>query len=188
MNNPISPIPLKHISFSGRIHLIKSDEEMRAVVEVLKSAKELGFDTETKPSFRKGEVFKVAMLQLSTETEAFVIRLHYLTDFEVLKSIFENKEVLKVGVAIRDDLKQLQKVFKFEPQNFIELQAVAKAKGLKNFGLKTMSEEVLQATISKGPKMTNWEAQVLTDQQITYAATDAWIGLILFNKIKSQSP
>lgn len=185
MNNPISPIPLKRLSFTGHIHLIKSDEDMRAIAEVLKSAKELGFDTETKPSFKKGEVYKVALLQLATETDAYVIRLHYLNNFEVLKNILENKNVLKVGVAIRDDLKQLQKVFKFNPQNFIELQTVAKAKGLKNFGLKSMCEEVLQATILKGPKMTNWEAQVLTAQQITYAATDAWMGLILFKKIKS---
>ena len=80
-------------------------------------------------------------------------------------------------------MRLLQKLFHFEPRKFVELQNLAKTKGLKNFGLKGMTEEVLQATISKGPKMTNWEAPVLTDRQLLYAATDAWIGLKLYQKL-----
>jgi len=122
-------------------------------------------------------------LQVSTETDAFIVRLNRVRKFDIFKAIFENSEVLKVGVAIHDDLKNLQKRFQFVPKNFIELQTIAKAKGLENFGLKGMTEEVLNATITKGPKTTNWEASELTDRQIMYAATDAWIGLKLYQKL-----
>lgn len=183
MNDSTQPV-FEFLNFPGKIHLITTDEELGAVVDQLMSAKELGFDTETRPSFKKGEVYQVAMLQLATETDAYIIRFGKFTRFHELKSIFENPDIIKVGVAIRDDLKQLQKRFQFIPQNFIELQTVAKEKGLKNMGLKGMTEEVLQATISKGPKTTNWEMPVLSERQIKYAATDAWIGLTLYQKIK----
>lgn len=180
--NSIKPIyPL--IQFKGKIHLITNDTELSKVSEQISSAKELGFDTETRASFRKGEVYKVALLQLATDSDAFLIRLHGIKNFESIKDVLENPEILKAGVAIRDDLKNLQKLFKFIPQNFVELQDLAKKKGLQNFGLKGMTEEVLQARLSKAAKITNWEVPRLTDQQILYAATDAWIGLQLFRAI-----
>lgn len=175
------------LSFPGKIHFINTNQELQSIKTMLEGATEFGFDTETRPAFKKGESYQVALLQLSTETDAFVIRLHRVNQYEIFKSIFENQDVVKVGVAIRDDLKQLQKRFSFEPQNFIELQTLAKEKGLENFGLKGMTEEVLQATITKGPKTTNWEAAELTDRQILYAATDAWIGLKLYKKLKESA-
>ena len=176
-------IDLKPISFSGKIHLILNNDELAKAFTQLESATELGFDTETRPSFQKGEVYQVALLQLATQTDAYLIRLHGISDFSHIIKIFENKNILKVGVAIRDDLKTLQKLFKFNPQNFIELQNIAKEKGLKNFGLKGMVEEVLNARLSKSTKMTNWENRILSEQQLVYAATDAWIGLHLYQKI-----
>jgi ribonuclease D len=183
MNDENIKIDYPRISFPGKIHLITNNKELKAILPDLQRANQLGFDTETKPSFKKGEVFKVALLQLATETEAYLIRLHFVNELDQIKKIFEDENILKVGVAIRDDLKILQKVFQFNPQNFIELQDLAKEKGLQNFGLKGMTEEVLQSTISKGPKMTNWEARELTDPQMLYAATDAWIGLVLYQKL-----
>jgi ribonuclease D len=171
------------LSFPGKIHLICSDKELSAVADKLTEAKILGFDTETRPSFVKGQVYKVALLQLSTEEDAFVVRLHNISNYSIFKEIFENKDIIKTGVAIRDDIKILQKAFKFKPQSFVELQTLAKTKGLTKFGLKGMSELLLEGTVSKGPKMTNWEAKTLTDKQIMYAATDAWIGLKLYEKL-----
>ncbi|MEQ1722584.1 MAG: 3'-5' exonuclease domain-containing protein 2, partial [Pseudobdellovibrio sp.] len=135
MNN-LNNADYKLINFKGKIHLIINNQELANVAAKLSFAKELGFDTETRASFKVGEVYKVALLQLSTNEEAYLIRLHGITEFEIIKNILENKDILKVGVAIRDDLKNLNKLFKFTPQNFIELQDLAKAKGLKNFGLK----------------------------------------------------
>jgi ribonuclease D len=175
-----------HISFPGKIHLIHNDQELLAMN--LGQPKVLGFDTETRPSFSKGEVYKVALLQLSTDTDAYLIRLQHVTQFPVLKKILENKEIVKVGVAIHDDLKLLQKTFGFMPQGFVELQKLAKEKGLKNFGLKGMTEEVLQASLSKRSKLTNWEASQLSDEQLIYAATDAWIGLTIYRKLTDMRP
>ena len=171
------------IQFKGNIHLINNNNELLKVVEQLKSAKQLGFDTETRASFKKGEVYKVALLQLATDEDAFLIRLHGMNNFEIIKSILENPDVLKVGVAIRDDLKNLQKLFNFRPENFTELQDLAKQKGLQNFGLKGMTEEIFQSRLSKAAKTTNWEVPQLTAQQVLYAATDAWIGLQLYKAI-----
>lgn len=175
---------LNFLSFPGKIHLINTDQELEAVSSALLEIKEFGFDTETRPAFKKGEFYQVALLQLSTDSDAFVVRMNRVRKFEIFKTIFENDEVLKVGVAIHDDLKQLQKRFQFSPKNFIELQAVAKARSLQNLGLKGMTEEVLNATITKGPKTTNWEASELTDRQIMYAATDAWISLKLYRALR----
>lgn len=175
------------IAFSGQIHLITSDRQLLEFGERLKSVREFGFDTETRPSFRKGDVFGVSLLQLATDSDAYLFRLQTLTKFDVLKDTLEDNETLKVGAAIRDDLKGLQRIFKFKPQNFTELQDVAKAKGLTNFGLKGMTEEVLQMRLSKKNKLTNWDARVLTNEQLLYAATDAWIGLKLFRALARQT-
>ena len=183
MNDVAKKTEFNLINFTGKIHLITSDSELAGIAEELSSAKHLGFDTETRPSFKKGEFYNVALLQLATEHSAYLIRLRTVTQFQILKGIFETPEIAKVGVAIRDDIKQLQKLFGFSPLNFIELQDVAKSKGLKNFGLKGMTEEVLQARLSKKAKITNWDAPTLTEQQILYAATDAWIGLQIFQKL-----
>ena len=174
------------VQFPGKIHLICDDRELNSALTTINSALKFGFDTETRPSFTKGEVYKVALLQLATETDVFLFRLQGLTQFEPLKSIFENKAVIKVGVAIRDDLKNLQKLFRFVPENFVELQNLAKEKGLKNFGIKGMAEEVLKAQVTKGPKLTNWEASVLTTEQKMYAATDAWLGLKIFDSLNNS--
>lgn len=168
------------IKFPGTIHLIASDQQLLAVN--FAEIEAFGFDTETKPAFKKGEVFKTALLQLATDTDAYLIRLHSITQFEPIRNIFENSKIIKVGAAIAQDLKQLQGTFPFKPQGFIDIQKIAKEKGLKNLGLKNMTQDVLGASLYKGPKMTNWERQTLTDEQLLYAATDAWVGLELYRK------
>tara|TARA_B110001454_G_scaffold28073_1_gene27428 strand:- start:15069 stop:15623 length:555 start_codon:yes stop_codon:yes gene_type:complete len=178
-------ITYPRINFTGKIHLITNDQELATAISSLQSAHILGFDTETRASFKVGEVYKVALLQLATEMDAYLIRLHGIQNFEPIARILENPNIPKVGVAIRDDLKTLQKTFKFIPENFIELQTVAKEKGLKNMGLRGMTEEVLQSSLSKKAKISNWEVKVLSPEQILYAATDAWIGLKLYQKLTS---
>lgn len=181
---PQAPCP--RIQFQGKIHLITNDRELAMAASALTSATMLGFDTETRASFKKGEVYQVALLQLATDEDAFLIRLHGITNFEVLKSVLESESILKVGAAIRDDLKALRKLFNFEPKNFVELQTLAKEKGLQNLGLRGMTEEVLQCSLSKKAKISNWEQTPLTKDQIIYAATDAWIGLKLYLEIRRR--
>lgn len=181
---PVKP-SYPRISFAGKIHLINNNQELATIVPALKAATALGFDTETRASFKVGEVYQVALLQLATNHDAYLIRLHGVTQFEFIKTVFEDPQILKIGAAIRDDLKALQKLFKFTPQNFVELQTVAKEANLKNRGLRGMTEEVLQASLSKKAKISNWELRVLSNEQIMYAATDAWIGLKLYETIKN---
>jgi ribonuclease D len=173
--------PTNRISFPGRVHLIRNDQELLDIN--LASLTALGFDTETRPSFKKGDVFQVALLQLASETDAYLIRLHFLTQFQRIIYILENKNIVKVGLAIGHDLKILQKTFKFEPHGFVDLQVLAKKHQLQNLGLKGMCEEVLQGSMSKRSKLTNWEASTLTNDQRMYAATDAWACLAIYRKL-----
>jgi ribonuclease D len=174
------------IKFPGKIHLITNEKELNDVANLIGRATELGFDTETRASFKKGEIYHVALLQLATDQDAFLIRLQKINQFQIIKEVFENPNVIKVGVAIRDDIKQLKKRFDFYPENFVELQDLAKQKGLENFGLKGMTEEILNAQLSKAAKISNWDAFELTDSQIMYAATDAWVGLELYRRIRDR--
>lgn len=172
--------------FPGEIIMINSDHEIAAALELLRSEPLIGFDTETKPSFRKGEVYQVSLLQLASADYALLFRLHGLQDFSLLKTFFENENVKKIGVAIRDDIKALQKTFPFEPKGFVELSEMAKSYNLKNFGLKGMTEEVLNLTLSKRAKLSNWESSVLKNDQKNYAATDAWIGREIYIAINEE--
>lgn len=172
--------------FPGEIIMINSDEEIAPALELLRSEPLIGFDTETKPSFRKGEVYQVSLLQLASPDYALLFRLHGLSDFSLLKTFFEDESVKKIGVAIRDDIKALQKTFPFEPKGFVELSEMAKSYKLKNFGLKGMTEEVLNLTLSKRAKLSNWESSVLKNDQKLYAATDAWIGREIYIALNEE--
>lgn len=184
MNQKIEPIViLPKAQFPGTVITVEKDEEIAPALEFLKNLDHVGFDTETKPAFKKGESYKVSLLQLASEEHAVLFRLHYLQDFSLIKAYLENEGIKKIGVAIRDDIKSLQKIFPFEPKNFIELADMAKSSNLKNFGLKGMTEEVLKHTLSKKAKLSNWEAPVLRPDQLRYAATDAWVGLELYHAI-----
>ena len=171
--------------FPGEIIMINQDNEIAEALELLRLEPFIGFDTETKPAFRKGEVYQVSLLQLATPNHALLFRLHSLRDFSLLKVFFEDESVKKIGVAIRDDIKALQKTFPFDPKGFVELSELAKTHNLKNFGLKGMTEEVLNLTLSKRAKLSNWEIKDLKKDQILYAATDAWVGREIYIALKN---
>lgn len=156
--------------------MVDSDADIGPALDLMRLDPLIGFDTETKPAFKKGEVYQVSLLQLATPDHAILFRLHSLKDFSLIKAFFEDENHKKIGVAIRDDIKALQKTFPFEPKGFVELSEMAKTYKLKNFGLKGMTEEVLNLTLSKRAKLSNWESSVLKNDQKLYAATDAWIG------------
>ncbi len=181
MNDKLDSAPnFKRARFEGEILTVKKDEEISKALERLKGKVIIGFDTETKPSFKKGECYHVSVWPLASDDVAILFRLHFLKDFSLIKAMFEDESIVKAGVAIRDDIKALQKLFEFTPKNFIELSDLARAKKLKNMGLKGMTEEVLNLTLSKRAKLSNWESQELKLDQVHYAATDAWIGRELY--------
>lgn len=180
----LEELPL--IQFEGHITLVESKEDYLSSIDYLSKQKILGFDTETKPAFKKGVYNEVALLQLSTEDRAFLFRLNKIGFPNGLKSILENPEIQKIGVAIRDDIKALQKLNAFNPGGFIELQEHVKDFGIQDFSLKKLSAIVLGYRISKSQRITNWEAPDLTEAQQIYAATDAWISHRIFESLNQQ--
>lgn len=172
--------------FSGEIILVEKNEQIAPALSKLQGITHIGFDTETKPSFKKGEFYHVSLLQLASDEHALLFRLHFLTDFTLIKKFFEDSTVTKIGVAIRDDLKGLQKLFDFKPESFIELSDVAREYQLNNFGLKGMTEEVLKLTLSKRAKLSNWESRELRLDQKIYAATDAWVGREIYKTLTRE--
>lgn len=180
-NDELKELP--KTEFSGKIFLIDTLEKFDIAYPLLAENRILGFDTETKPTFRKGRENDVALLQLSSSDTAFLFRINAIGLPEPLIHILEKESVSKVGVAIRDDLRSLKKIRYFEPKGFIDLQDVAKEKGMKNNGLKKLAGIFLGKRISKSQRTTNWENEVLTPRQLKYAATDAWICNELYYKM-----
>ncbi|MFW6389173.1 MAG: 3'-5' exonuclease [Marinilabiliaceae bacterium] len=183
----IKDLPLKQ--FEGRITVVEDPEKVREVVEKLKQQnKIIGFDTETKPAFKKGVSHQVALLQLSTEEEAFLFRLNLTGIKGALTDLLSDSEILKVGVGIRDDLRGLRELNSFTPAGFVELQDVAPDYGIDVLSLKNLAGLLLGIRISKRQRLSNWEAVQLTEGQISYAATDAWVALQIYNKLTSMEP
>ncbi len=180
----LAELPL--IQFEGKISLVESKEDYLASIEYLSQQTMLGFDTETKPAFKKGVVYEVALLQLATNDHAFLFRLNKIGLPNSLKSILENPAIQKIGVAIRDDIKGLQKLNQFKPGGFIELQEHVKEYGIQDFSLKKLSAIVLGYRISKSQRITNWEAPELTEAQQIYAATDAWVSHRIYQSLNQE--
>ncbi len=177
----ISELP--RLKFEGNVHLITKDEQVLSAVEELRQHKIIGFDTETRPSYKKGKRNKVALLQLATETDAYLFRLHYLSEYQPVYEILSEPDIVKVGVAVNGDFKELKRLYDFEPQNFVELQRYVKEFKIENISLKKMTAIVLGGRISKRQQRSDWQANPLSDSQINYAATDAWVSLMIYKKL-----
>jgi ribonuclease D len=180
-NDELSALPLA--SFSGDIHVIKNIEESNHALDYLKNQSLLGFDTETKPSFSKGPNNPVSLLQLSTSDKAFLFRINLIGLQPGLIKILSSSKILKIGVAIRDDIKILQQISPFKPAGFIELQEMVGEYGIENFSLKKLSAIVLGIRISKSQRLSNWDAKELSEPQQIYAATDAWVALEIYSRL-----
>jgi len=174
----LNQLPKK--TFEGNIHVINNKEDMVLAVEELKKMPILGFDTETRPAFKKGTSYKVALLQLSNEKKAFIFQLKDMGLPIELANILSDKNIIKTGVAIRDDIKALKKLRNFDENGFVELQTYSDDKGIDDNGLKNLSGNILGFSISKSAKLTNWENKNLTEKQLNYAATDAWVSYLIY--------
>ena len=178
----LNELPVK--GFNGEIIVVDYERDAKKIAPVLKRANVLGFDTETRPTFKKGAKNKVALLQLSTEKSAFIFRLNKMGLPDCLKDILADPKIVKAGVAIKDDILALKQLEKFNPAGFVEIQDWVKDFEIENFGLKKLSGLLLGFRISKAQQTSNWEAEKLTEGQIRYAATDAWVSLEIYNKLK----
>lgn len=181
---------LDQLRYEGPIHCINSDEDLLRFLPQLKSHKILGFDTETKPNFVKGEANqnKVSLLQLASEDHAYLIRLQNITLKKEIFKVLGNKRVKKIGLAINDDLKSLRKLQDFTPQNFIDLQGYSDKYGIIDNSLRNITGIVLNKRLSKAQRLSNWENEVLQEGQKIYAATDAWVCIKIYNVLKKIKP
>ncbi|MBR4115066.1 MAG: 3'-5' exonuclease domain-containing protein 2 [Bacteroidales bacterium] len=171
-------------AFDGKIRIIYNTFNIEKVAEYLSTKPMLGFDTETRPSFSKNQVNSVALLQLSDENEAFLFRINKIGIPEAIQRILSDKNILKVGVAVHDDLKGLQKIAPFSPENFVDLQTIAKQLQINAMGLRTLTPLVMGFKISKRQQLSNWENRFLSKSQQLYAATDAWVSLKIYKKLQ----
>ncbi len=174
--------------FEGKIITINTEGQAERIAQFLLTQKVLGFDTETRPSFRKGSNNKVALLQISTAEEAFLFRLGATGLPLPLKHVLSRPLPLKIGVGITDDIKALRRISDFAPAGFIDLQNYAVKFGIEEKSLKKLSAIVLGIKVSKSQQLSNWENPILTEAQQRYAATDAYVCLQIFNKLSHIKP
>lgn len=181
----IETMPLA--SFPGKICVIDSlSEDYRRAVRYLKSQKILGFDTETKPCFTPRTPNPgVALLQLSGGGKAFLFRIKSLGMQRALCNILANPDIVKVGAATTDDVRGLQRYAKFKPASFVDLQKIVPEWGIRDKSVKKMAAIILGVKVSKTQQLSNWEADTLSDPQMKYAATDAWICREMYLKLKN---
>lgn len=171
-------------SFEGTIIVVEKQQDVDKAVKFLSTQPILGFDTETRPSFTKNHTNSVALLQLGNEEITYLFRINKIGLPQQLKDILANEQIIKVGVAVRDDIKGLQKISPFDAKNFIDLQTIAKQLQLDAMGLRRLTPLALGFRISKKMQLSNWENIWLTKAQKQYAATDAWVSLKIYQKLQ----
>lgn len=174
------------LKFPGKVVLVDSAAKARDALIYLNKLTQIGFDTETRPSFKKDQHYKVSLVQLSTYDECFLFRLKQMGSLKGLVELFENPAIQKIGLSIKDDFHSLERLadFKgFKPAGFVELQTFVKQFQIADNSLQKIYGVVFREKISKSQRLTNWEAPNLTPSQQSYAALDAWACLKLYNHL-----
>jgi ribonuclease D len=179
---------LELASFDGPIIVVDQiNEDYAEAVDYLSSQSVLGFDTETKPCFQANQPRnKMALLQLSGPDKAYLFRLHAVGLPKPVAAILANPDITKVGAAVKDDIRGLQKYLKFTAKNFVDLQIIGQDYGIKDKSVKKMAAIIMGVKVSKAQQLSNWEAPVLTGPQLKYAAIDAWICREMYLKLLSS--
>ncbi len=176
-------VELPKVEFTGRIIVIQSVGEARRAVDYLLRFPRLGIDTETRPNFKPGAMHPVALLQVSTPDTCFLFRLNSIGLPQCLVDLLTSTSTQKIGLSLHDDWAQLRRRVEFEPVNYVELQDYVKRLGIEDMSLQKLYANLFGYKISKTQRLTNWEADVLTEPQKRYAATDAWTCLQMFDEI-----
>lgn len=180
----INELPMKQ--YEGPIRLCRTSGEAEKAAAKLKKETLLGFDTETRPAFRKGESYDPSLLQLATDKEVYLFQIQRTGLTPGLLSILTNPDIVKAGVAIDRDISELRAMAPFEPAGFIELAIFAKKAKIKNMGLRGLTAILFGFRISKKEQVSNWARKELTESQKTYAATDAWLGHKIYLRFKQE--
>lgn len=174
----INELPLQ--GYDGDIRIVTEPESADEAVREILDEPILGFDTESRPSFKKGRYYLPSLIQIATSQRVFIFQLSKTPFPDALKEVFESSGIIKTGVAVRDDVKDLQKITPFNDAGFLDLGAVALKLKLETHGLRNLAAKFLGIRISKAARCTNWANPKLSRAQIRYAATDAWISRELY--------
>jgi len=173
------------IQYEGPITLIQTEEDFEEASQAIAKHKILGFDTETRPSFKKGTSYPTSLIQLSAADHAWLIRVSRIGYPAGLLKLLSNPDVIKVGTGLGDDIRRMRCDFQFEPGGFLDLQSYVEAFHIWEKGLKKLSSIILGHRISKSQQVSNWDADILTEAQLRYAATDAWICLEIYYELRN---
>jgi ribonuclease D len=180
----VNELPI--VIFGGEVKVIDHDDKVSEAIQILRQHNMVGIDTETKPSFKKGLLHKVSLLQISTEDICFLFRLNKIAFPKELGDFLSDKSVKKIGLALKDDFNGLNKHLRFKPENIVDLQSIVKSYGILELGLQKIFAIVFNQKISKSQRLTNWESPELTEQQQRYAATDAWAALMIYKQLMQE--
>ena len=175
---------LPKVTFPGQIHVVQTPWEAEKAVAYLKQCPLVGIDSETRPSFAKGRMHKVALLQVSSDEHCFLFRLNLTGLTLPIITLLESPHTVKVGLSLKDDFMMLHKRAPFEQRACIELQEYVRAFGIEDKSLQKIYGILFGEKISKSQRLTNWEAETLTEPQKLYAATDAWACLNIYNRLQ----
>ena len=173
------------LEYSGSITLVDNAVEAHKALAALACEKAVGFDTETRPAFKKGQVHKVALMQISTSERCYLFRLNKIGICRELKDFIENPDILKIGLSVHDDFNVLRRSGDINPAGFIDLQEMVKKFDITDISLQKIYAILFGSRISKSQRLTNWEAPELTHAQQVYASIDAWACLKIFKFLKS---
>lgn len=182
-NDTTSKLPA--IEFRGDIRIVDREEQVEEACRYLAEQPILGFDTETRPSFRAGVTFRVSLLQLSSPERCYLFRLNRIALSKPILQLLENAGLPKIGADVAGDLRSLHQLRHFREAGFIDLQAIVGAWGIEEKSLRKMSAIVLGKRVSKAQRLSNWESSELTDKQRIYAATDAWVCIQIYRRLQS---
>ena len=177
---------LPTVVYPGEIIVINTAEEAKAALEVISGYSVIGFDTETKPSFKKGYTNKVALIHIATDDACYLFRINKFGLIDEIIDLFQNTNVLKVGLSLRDDYMVMHKSREFGHENFIDLQNFVRSYGISDSSLQKIYGIVFNGRISKGQRLSNWEAETLSPSQQMYAAIDAWACLKIYQSLVSE--
>ena len=180
----INALPLK--TYDGKICVINTLQDVKPSCDLLQKENILGFDTETRPAFHKGEHYSPSIVQLAGKKSVFIFQLHQVGFCKPIKQLLSNRNILKCGVAIKHDLSELNLLSKFTPKGFVDLGELAREAFIPHHGLRGLAAYCLNFRISKQAQTSNWNIKTLSKKQILYAATDAWVGRELYLKFKKE--
>ncbi|MDR1857137.1 MAG: 3'-5' exonuclease domain-containing protein 2 [Desulfovibrio sp.] len=174
----INALPL--CSYGGKVNLVRSEADWQEAMPDVKDETLLGFDTETRPSFKKGQTNKPSIVQLATRRAVYIVQLACLPFGAHLAEVLANPLQVKAGVGINDDMRELGRLYSFKPASIANLGTIAKGNRMSSQGLRSLAANLFGRRISKGMQCSNWSNVELTRNQISYAATDAWMGRLIY--------